>query len=86
MNLETTVPVVDVGQSTRCSECGQSLRPNALVECEIDDELGIVATRCFACSDGHARADRTLLEGQLAPSIGPCGHSRLLLSGVTVVE
>ncbi|USZ73734.1 hypothetical protein [Natronosalvus halobius] len=78
--------VVDAGQSTRCTECGTTLRPNALVECVLLEDGTLEATRCFGCHEHAHDGDGWLVEGQLAPSISPSGRSRLVLSGATVVD
>lgn len=83
MILET---VVDGGQATHCTSCGRTLRVNALVECVVLDDGHVEATRCIACHERTHDGNGTLVEGQLAPSISPGGHSQLVLSGVTVVK
>jgi len=92
--LET---VVDAGQATRCTECGTQLLANALVQCVVLEDGLLVQcvvledgfvdeTRCITCHEESHSGDGWLVEGTLFPSIGPGGHSRLVLGGPALVE
>jgi len=81
--LET---VVDAGQATRCTECGTQLLANALVQCVVLEDGFVDETRCITCHEESHSGDGWLVEGTLFPSIGPGGHSRLVLGGPTLVE
>jgi len=81
--LET---VVDAGQATRCTECGTQLLANALVQCVVLEGGHVEETRCIACHEVSHDVRGWLVEGQLVPSIGPGGHSRLILGAPTIVQ
>lgn len=90
--LLSGVPV-GVGQRAHCDRCGADLAPNETVEVlvVVDDAVVEIATlRGSCCARGQLRDETTrpcwLVRGTLAPSLGPGGRSRLILSGAEVID
>lgn len=84
---------VGVGQRAICDVCGAELRPNDQVEVLIlldGVDVSVVTTRGACCARGEL-ADETvrscwLARGRLAAAIDGAGHSRVILSGASVID
>jgi len=97
MNVDPTdllewVPVA-IGQRARCDHCGLELQPNDRLEAlvTIDGfDADIVVRRCQHCARSAIRkgAERecVLVVGTLAAAVDGRGRSRLVVSGVSVID
>ncbi|WP_276257153.1 hypothetical protein [Halomontanus rarus] len=90
--LVSGIPV-GVGQICHCDVCGANLRPNDRVEVLVlidGTEIDVVTTRGECCARGSLEEGTQrpcwLARGTLAASIGPGGHSRLILAGASVID
>ncbi|WP_337653295.1 hypothetical protein [Halomontanus rarus] len=90
--LVSGIPI-GVGQRANCDVCGADLRPNDRVEVLVlidGTEIDVVTTRGMCCARGSLRPETRrpcwLARGTLAASIGPGGHSRVILTGASVID
>lgn len=86
------VPVA-VGQRLRCNRCGLELAPNDRCEALVVPDglkVGVVARRCRHCARGSIRPETArecvLVVGTLAAAVDGRNRSRVVLSGVSVLD
>jgi hypothetical protein len=90
--LASGIPI-GVGQRAHCDVFSNELKPNDQVEVLIlldGADVSVVTTRGTCCARGSIRPETEracwLARGRLAAAIDGAGHSRVILSGASVID